>query len=508
MDDKDGKEAKQKAKDELKSKIKELLNDPNASTEEVFNALRSQLNMEDQEKIDAMLKDGMTMDQIINHFMKGGMDEKKVESELTRKMKELVGGKNLTEEEMFELMKSQLGEGSKAELEAMLAQGLSLQEVMDHFMTKDKTEEEKLQTKMKNMLNDPNTSTEDVFNMLRGQLGAEDKAKIDELLNSGMSMEEIVRQFTEGGIENVQNQTKNSDLSKKFTEIIGGKNLSSEEKLKLFKDQLGHQSKAELEEMLAKGYTMEEAMDYMMRHGKTKDQEEKEEKELQSRLQNMMNNPDKSTEDVFESLRSQLSSKEQARIDELIRSGMSMEEVVKKFLEGGIENVQAESEISKKLKELTGGQNLSKEEMFELLKSKLGDESKAELEAMLAAGYTMDEAMQHMLKHGKTADEEHKILANKISDAMNGKNMTKDEKLNFLKNNLSSEARAAMEDLLAQGYTADEIIELFRKHGNNLDAIDAELTNPSVNFEEEPPDAHLHANRDVFSVIDRSGAWG
>ena len=112
------------------------------------------------------------------------------------------------------------------------------------------------------------------------------------------------------------------------------------------------------------------------------------------------------------------------------------------------------------------------------------------------------------LKHGKTADEEHKILANKISDAMNGKNMTKDEKLNFLKNNLSSEARAAMEDLLAQGYTADEIIELFRKHGNNLDAIDAELTNPSVNFEEEPPDAHLHANRDVFSVIDRSGAWG
>ena len=86
MDDKDGKEAKQKAKDELKSKIKDLLNDPNASTEEVFNALRSQLNMEDQEKIDAMLKDGMTMDQIINHFMKGGMDEKKVESDLTRKL--------------------------------------------------------------------------------------------------------------------------------------------------------------------------------------------------------------------------------------------------------------------------------------------------------------------------------------------------------------------------------------------------------------------------------------
>ena len=49
----------------------------------------------------------------------------------------------------------------------------------------------------------------------------------------------------------------------------------------------------------------------------------------------------------------------------------------------------------------------------------------------------------------------------------------------------------------------EEFIELFKKHGNNLSAIDQELSNPNVTFDDEPPDAHLYANRDVFTVIDR-----
>merc|ERR1719422_900156 len=108
------------------------------------------------------------------------------------------------------------------------------------------------------------------------------------------------------------------------------------------------------------------------------------------------------------------------------------------------------------------------------------------------------------MKHGKTEDEENKILADKIRAAMDGKNMSQEEKLNFLKSNLSDEAKKAMDELLAQGYTQDEIIELFKKHGNNLNAIDNELSNPNVDFDEEPPDAYLYANRDVFTVIDRN----
>merc|ERR1712072_479719 len=122
----------------------------------------------------------MTMDQIINHFMKGGMDGVQEETEFTKKMKELIGGKNLSEEEMLELMKSQLGEGSKAELEAMLAQGYSLQDVMDHFMKHGKTQEqeqEELKSKLGNMMSDPNMKPKDVLNALRDKLSSEDQAR-------------------------------------------------------------------------------------------------------------------------------------------------------------------------------------------------------------------------------------------------------------------------------------------------------------------------------------------
>merc|ERR550534_2841539 len=97
------------------------------------------------------------------------------------------------------------------------------------------------------------------------------------------------------------------------------------------------------------------------------------------------------------------------------------------------------------------------------------------------------------MRNGKTEEEEAAILAQKIRAGMEGKNMTDREKIEFLRQNLSDEAKAAME----------EVIELFKKHGNNLNAIDQELTSPSVNFEDEPADAHLYANRDVFSMIDR-----
>ena len=188
-----------------------------------------------------------------------------------------------------------------------------------------------------------------------------------------------------------------------------------------------------------------------------------------------------------------------------------MDEIVKRFVEGGMEGVgqmageqeNSESELARQLRELAGGKNLSQEEMLELMKSKLGEGSKAELENMLAAGYSMEEAMKFMMKHGKTEEEEQKILADKIRAAMDGRNLTEEEKMKFLKDNLSDEAKRTMDELLAQGYTKDEIIELFKKHGNNLDAIDKELSNPSITFDDEPPDAHLYANRDVFTVISK-----
>merc|ERR1711983_293818 len=221
-------------------------------------------------------------------------------------------------------------------------------------------------------------------------------------------------------------------------------------------------------------------MDHFMKHGKS---QEEEETELKSKLGNMMSDPNMKPEDVLNALRDKLSSEDQAKIDDLLRSGMTMEEIIKKFVDGGMEGIEqlknevhGESEFEKQMKELAGGKNLTPEEM-------------------LAQGYSVEEAMKYMMKHGKTEEEEHKILADKLRAEMDKKNMTQEEKLNFLKANLSGDAKKAMDELLAQGYTTDEIIELFKKHGNNLNAIDNELCNPNIEFDDEPPNAHLYAKR-------------
>ena len=519
---------RQSEKEELKEKLQALLDDQNASTEEVFNALRAQLGPEDNAKIDEMLKRGLTMDQIINHFMNGGMDEgasdeiptveemkKKIKDDLKKKISNLMNDPNASTEDVFNAMVKNLNKDEQAKVEEMLKLGMTMDEIIKHFvaggMDDDKqAKEEKqkakdeLKGKLRKMMNDPNASTEEVFNTMREQLTEEDQAKIDEMLKKGMSMDQIIKHFMKGGMDEQQDD---NEFTRKMKELIGGKDLNEEEILDLMKSQLGEGSKAELEAMLAQGYSLQECMDHFMKHGKTQEQEQEE---LKTKLENMLSDPGSNSQEAFNALRDQLSSEDKAKIDELLKSGMTMEDIIKKFVDGGMDSIdqlnnelKTESDFAKQMKELTGGKNLTQEEMLELMKTKLGEGSKAELEEMLAKGYSIEEAMNYMMKHGKTEEEEQKIFADKLKAAMDGKNLSNEQKMDFLKNNLSDEAKKAMDELLAQGYSPEEIIELFKKHGNNLNAIDQELSNPNVTFDDEPPDAHLYANRDVFTVIDQ-----
>ena len=517
---------RQAEKEELKDKLQALLEDQNASTEEVFNAMRNQLSADDQAKIDEMLKRGFTMEQIINHFMNGGMDEgteiptveemkKKLKDDLKKKISNLMNDPNASTEDIFNALVKNLSKEEQAKVDEMLKLGMSMDDIIKHFVSggldedkqareeKQKAKEE-LKGKLRNMINDPNASTEEVFNTLRDQLSKEDQAKIDELLKKGMSMDQIIKHFMKGGMDEPE---EDSEFTRKMKELMGGKDMNEEELLDLMKSQLGEGSKAELEAMLAQGYSLQDVMDHFMKHGKT---QEEEETELKSKLGDMMSDPNMKPEDVLNALRDKLSSEDQAKIDDLLRSGMTMDEIIKKFVDGGMEGIEqlkneihGESEFEKQMKELAGGKNLNPEEMLELMKTKLGDDSKAKLDEMLAQGYSVEEAMKYMMKHGKTEEEEHKILADKLRAEMDKKNMTQEEKLSFLKANLSGDAKKAMDELLAQGYTTDEIIELFKKHGNNLNAIDNELCNPNIEFDDEPPNAHLFAKRNVFTVISK-----
>merc|ERR1712168_1290385 len=85
----------QDAKDAAAAEGKEL------SQAQIFELMKDSMDSETKKKMDSMLKSGMPLDEVIEHFMKKG--------------------KNLNEDEVLALMRSQVDEETKKEIAAMLA---------------------------------------------------------------------------------------------------------------------------------------------------------------------------------------------------------------------------------------------------------------------------------------------------------------------------------------------------------------------------------------------------
>ena len=80
--------------------------------------------------------------------------------------------------------------------------------------------------------------------------------------------------------------------------------------------------------------------------------------------------------------------------------------------------------------------------------------------------------------------------------------MSTEDKLALVKSHLSEEAKALMEELLRQGYSKEEVMDLFLRCANNLDMITSDaLFQRKVRFSDEPPDAYLYEGRDVWTMI-------
>ena len=71
----------------------------------------------------------------------------------------------------------------------------------------------------------------------------------------------------------------------------------------------------------------------------------------------------------------------------------------------------------------------------------VGAKSKAEMEEMLRQGYSMQEVLDHFMKHGRTEEEEQKALAQRLQ--VGGK----------------------LYCMLRKGYSMQEVLDHFMKHG-------------------------------------------
>ena len=260
---------------------------------------------------DKMLKDGYTVQEIIEYFktyvpVKDRIAEKfKQFTELTEKlkngdvsdsekmrmMKDIMEGQNLSEKDFLDLMGTQFGDKTKAEMEEMLKSGMSMSEVLEHFQRVK--EKEELKEKLQSLLDGQNASTEEVFNALRNQLGAEDQAKIDEMLKRGLTMEQIIKHFMNGGMdEGASDEIPTVEQMKK----------------------------------------------------KIKD-------DLKNKISNLLNDPNASTEDVFNAMMKNLNKDEQAKVEEMLKLGMTMDDIIKHFVSGGMDDDKQAREEKQKVKD-------------------------------------------------------------------------------------------------------------------------------------------------------------
>ena len=142
-----------------------------------------------------------------------------------------------------------------------------------------------------------------------------------------------------------------------------------------------------------------------------------------------------------------------------------------------------------------------------MLKGKLGNESLARMEQLLKSGLSPEEVIRIMMEGGKTEMEESEDLKKKIDKFISDPGVSIEDKLAMVKSHLSEEAKALMEELLRQGYSMDEIMDLFLRCASNLEMIiNDPLFKKSVHFSDEPPDAYLYEKRDVWTMITKEEA--
>merc|ERR1719370_2761056 len=310
---------------------------------------------------------------------------------------------------------------------------------------------------MKQALLSEASTPEAQLEVMRGALEGADRAQMEQMLKSGCSIEEVMKHFSNRGME-PSGQESSSALANMVKKLSRGKELSSDEMLSLIGDQMTEEGRKAMEEMLSKGYSKEDVIQHFLANGRPK----KEQQSETAKRLSLLDTDNMSAEEIEMVMKEQLSPSEKKIMEQMLRQGMSMKDIVKHFIE--LKDVEpVESALSIKLKKLSGGRKLSSKEMVELMAEQMGDTDRREMEDMLAAGASMEEVLKHFMEHGRTKEEQREV-ANKLASLMSD-SMTEEDIKSLLQSELNSADRKKMDEMLMAGYSIEEILEHFQTRG-------------------------------------------
>ena len=176
-------------------------------------------------------------------------------------------------------MRTQLGQAGRKEMEDMLRRGCSLNEIIDNFLHKPSElepseEETEFAKRIKQLMGDKCLDSEQMIKLIRSELDTTAAAQLDEMLRCGCSHDEVIQHFMNR--ERNKKGQKRNEFGRKMYELTKGKKLTKKELICLMKNYLDDSSVQKMEDMLKKGYPLEDVIDYFLKHGKTPEQPQSE----------------------------------------------------------------------------------------------------------------------------------------------------------------------------------------------------------------------------------------
>merc|ERR1719309_1344671 len=380
-----------------------------------MNLIKSALDPVGQMQLEEMLRCGCSHDEVIQHFMNRERNKKgQKRNEFGRKIYELTKGKKLTKKELIMLMQNNLDQDSLAKMEEMLKKGYPIEDVIDYFLKNGKTPQQALREKT------------------------------------------------------VQKEKEKKEAAKKLREKIEGNNLSNEEILAILQLSMGDEDRAQLDIMIKKGCSTREIIEHFMNRDVS--DEEVEKTLFQKKMDELMGGKTLDSDQVLDLMMNELDDESVIQMNQMLKKGYTKEDVIKYFMKHGDDR----NDFVNEMKKITSGDSdLSKEQILDIMKSKLGVMSQRKMEDMIREVYSADEIIKHLMTHGKTQEQETSIFTRRMSILLEppGKPLTDKEKVDKLKQNLGKEAASMLEELLKNGFTAEHVLDLFLKHGNDVNSL-------------------------------------
>jgi len=508
---KHGKTQEEKLK-EVAEKMQHFL-EANMSEQDILDMMRKQLGKAGNDKIEEMLKKGYSLTEILESILERPSSPREDDTEFAKKVKQMMGDRRLEADEMIDLIKSLLDVHTQLQIEEMLRNGCSKDEVIQHFMNRERNKrgqkKNEFGRKIFEITKGTKLSKGEIILLMKNHLDAESCVKLEDMIKKCYPMEDIIDYFLKNGKTPEQalrekallKEQIKKESSKKIRKMIDGNNLSNEEILAILKLQMGDEDKLQLEAMLKKGCSAQEIIEHFM-HRDVSD-EETEQTLFEKKISDLTEGKDLSNDDILKIMKSELDDESINQMEAMLSKGYTQDDVIKYFMKHGDER----NDFVQEMKKLTGTSNLTKDEILETMKNKLGVLSQRKIDDMVREGHSVDDIIKHLMTHGKTQEQETHLFKRRMSNILEEKPLTEKEKVAKLKENLGKEAASMVEELMKKGLTANHIMDLFLKHGNNLNSL--VLDNffiKEMKFPDELHDAENYENRDVFYMISKEAS--